>query len=112
MTTHNDLRTAHEELAQAADEACTPAVNHIIDALLALLIYVDRLPPPPEPKTDDDRESIRAHAKAIAARHSVDVTELLSRIELATSSSPPVAVALANNEALFLLNLLTVLRLQ
>jgi len=112
MTGHDDLRTAHEELAQAADEACSPAENHIIDALLALLVYVDRLPPPPEPKIDDDRESIRAHAKAIAARHNVDVTELLNRIELATSSSPPVAVMLANNEALFLINLLTVLRLQ
>lgn len=113
MTVRDDLRTAREELACAAREACSPAENHIIDALLALLVYVARLPPPPEPTTDDPREGIRIHCKAIAARHNVDVTTLRKRMELATSSSPSssptVALELANNEALFLIDLLAML---
>jgi len=110
MTQRDDLRTAHEELAQAASEACSPAENHIIDALLALLVYVARLPPPPAPTTVD-LEGTLIDSKAIAARHSVEVTALLNRMELATSS-PPTALALANNETLFLLDLLTVLGLE
>jgi hypothetical protein len=109
MTERDDLRTAHEELAQAASEACSPAENHIIDALLALLVYVARLPPPPEPKSDDNRESIRSHSKTIAARHSIDVTALLIRMELAIGSSPPVALELTNNETRFLIDLITAL---
>jgi len=108
MTGRDDLRTAHAELAQAASEACSPAENHIIDALLTLIVYVARLPPPPAPATVDI-EGTLVDSKAIAARHCVDVTELLNRIEIATGSSPRVALELENNEALFLLDLLTVL---
>jgi hypothetical protein len=52
-----ELQTAHDELVAAAREAgVSPAENRLIDAMLALLAYVERLPPPPPPSAADTSE--------------------------------------------------------
>lgn len=98
-----ELDAAHDELRAASREPCTTAENRLIDAMLALLAYVERLPAPP---VEPDRESILTDPKAIAARHEVDVSALLDRIEVATVGGD--GIPLSQREALFLGDLLAV----
>lgn len=41
-----ELQTAHDELKAAVAEPHGPDVDHVVDAALALLAYVERLPRP------------------------------------------------------------------
>lgn len=49
-----ELTTARDELKRALNEPHDPALDHVIDAMLALLAYVEKLPAPiaAEPKED------------------------------------------------------------
>lgn len=103
-----ELQAAHDELKAAVAEPHGPLEDRLIDAMLALLAYVERLPRPVP--TEPDRESILTDPKAIAARHEVNVTWLLNRIEVTTASGD--GVLLGRNEALFVLDLLAALEVE
>lgn len=100
-------QAAHCMIESALAESHEPAVDHVVDAVLALLAYVERFPVPRAVSEEPDRESILTDPAAIAERHSVDMTSLLNRIEVETVQGR--GVLLARNEAFFLCDLLQVL---
>lgn len=104
-TRPEELETAHLELnGAAAEPGHSPTEDRLIDAMIALLAYVEKLPRP-KVVYADDRESLLTDPAAIAARHGVDVTSLLNNTEVFAS----IGVLLSPNETLFLADILHML---
>jgi hypothetical protein len=104
-TRPEELETAHLALnGAAAEPGHSPTEDRLIDAIIALLAYVEKLPRP-KPPPEDDGESLLTDPRAIARRHHVDVTSLLKSTELLASTG----VLLSPNETLFLADILQLL---
>jgi hypothetical protein len=103
-----ELQDAHDELKAAIAQPHGPDVDHVVDAMLALLAYVAGLSQSLQLQRESDRESILTDPEAIARRHGVNVGRLLNALEGAREGAGTPTVPLDNNEARFLLDLLTV----